>query len=196
MGILKGTFTFMKYRVIGELPDHFSDFIDKQIKLFAFREDLYTGINEKMIGWTSLENVLDTNFEYVNYSIGDYLVFALRLDKKSVPPALLRLKTLEAEKKFLKEQGKEKIYKEQRQDIKETVRLSLLEKTPAVPFFFEVCWAVSQNWLIFGSLSKKVTEDFEDLFKRTFNLRLIPFIPWDPAFMESPTVEKLPSLLK
>jgi len=33
---------------------------------------------EKILGWTSLENVLDTDFQYSSYAWGDYLIFSLR----------------------------------------------------------------------------------------------------------------------
>jgi len=63
MGLSKGTLTFTRYRVAGKLPDKFPDFIDRQIKLFAFRE-LSPGSDEKSLGWTSFDNILDTDFEY------------------------------------------------------------------------------------------------------------------------------------
>jgi len=72
MGLSKGTLTFTRYRVAGKLPDKFPDFIDRQIKLFAFRE-LSPGSDEKSLGWTSFDNILDTDFEYANYSLADYI---------------------------------------------------------------------------------------------------------------------------
>ena len=58
MGLSKGTLTFTRYRVTGITPDSLVDFMDSQIKLFAFRE-LSAGTDEKALGWTSLDNVLD-----------------------------------------------------------------------------------------------------------------------------------------
>ena len=193
MGLIKGTLTLSKYRVIGSLPDNFKNFIDKQIKLFAFRE-LSIGEIEKSVGWTSLENILDTNFEYANYLLADYLIFSIRIDRKIISPSLLKLKVLEAERKLIAERDKGKIYREERAEIKESVYLSLLRQTPPTPLFYEICWNVSQGWLLFGSLSEKAREDFEDLFKRTFKLTLQPFIPWDMKYMDSQMAERILSI--
>ncbi|MDO9528162.1 MAG: recombination-associated protein RdgC [Syntrophales bacterium] len=193
MGLIKGTVTVSKYRVIGSLPDNFKNFIDKQIKRFAFR-DLSMGEGEKSVGWTSLENVLDTKFEYANYLIADYLIFSLRIDRKVVSPALLKLKVLEEERKLIAERGKGKIYREERNEIRERMHLSLMRQTPPVPSFHEICWNVSEGWLLFGSLSEKVREDFEDLFKNTFKLTLRPFVPWDTKYMDSHMAERILSV--
>lgn len=193
MGLIKGTVTVSKYRVIGSLPDNFKNFIDKQIKLFAFR-DLSMGESEKSVGWTSLENVLDTKFEYANYLIADYLIFSLRIDRKVISPALLRLKVLEAEGQLIAERGKGKIYREERSEIRERMHLSLVRQTPPVPSFHEICWNVSKGWLLFGSLSEKVREDFEDLFKDTFKLTLRPFVPWDAKYVDSQMAERILSI--
>lgn len=184
MGLAKGTITFTRYRIEGTLPDNFSDFVDRQIKLFSFKETV--AIREKSTGWTSLENVLDTDFEYANYRLGNYIVFSFRIDRAAIPAALLKLKVLEAERQYMEEKKKEKIYKEERNNIKESVRQKLLEKLSPVPSFYDVCWCPSENWLVFGSLTEKVTVDFEELFKRAFNLKPFPYTPWDGQKTETP----------
>ena len=193
MGLIKGTLTLSKYRVVGSLPDNFKNFIDKQIKVFAFRE-LPMGESEKSVGWTSLENVLDTNFEYANYLLADYLIFSLRIDRKIISPSLLKLKVLEAERQLIADKGKDKIYREERAEIKERVYRSLLRQTLPIPSFHDICWNVSQGRLLFGSLSEKAGEDFEDLFKRTFKLTLRRFVPWDTKYMDSQTAERIASI--
>ncbi len=180
MGLSKGTLTFTRYRVAGKLPDKFPDFIDRQIKLFAFRE-LSPGSDEKSLGWTSFDNILDTDFEYANYSLADYIAFSLRIDRRTVPPALLQLSVLKAEKEFLEEKGLKKLYKGQREDIRETVKLGLLNRAHPVPSFHEICWSATGEWLLFGSLSEKANDDFKELFKRSFDLTLTHFMPWDES---------------
>jgi recombination associated protein RdgC len=193
MGLIKGTLTFSRYRLSEPLPANFPDFIHRQIKKHAFRE-LSAGTEEKSIGWTSLENILDTQFEYASYAMGDYLVFSLRLDRKSVPPSLLRIKVLEAERKAITSKGKRSLSQGEREEIKEQVRLDLLTKQHPVPSFFDVCWSLSHHWVIFGSLSSKVTEEFEELFKNSFNLNLYPCVPWDPESLDRVSAEKMASL--
>ncbi|MBN2570096.1 MAG: recombination-associated protein RdgC [Deltaproteobacteria bacterium] len=189
---MKGQLTFSRYEVSGDLPSDPRDFIDRQIKLFSFKDLLSE--SEKIMGWTSLENVLDTDFEYANYLLDDYIVFSLRIDRKMVPASLLRLKTLEEERARMKDKGVERLYKAERNDIRDAVRLNLLKKTPSVPSFYEVCWSLPGKWVIFGSHTEKVADDFEDLFKRTFKLKLIPSVPWNPAFVEPDAIKLIQTL--
>jgi recombination associated protein RdgC len=178
MGLRKGTVSFSRYRLIGILPDRFPDFFNERIKKFAF-QTLWRIAEEKAAGWTDLEDPLDPDFPYTSYASGRYLLFSLRIDRKSIPPSLLRLRVTEAERSKLKETGQKKLYREQRDAIKESVRLDLLGRTLPIPSFFEICWSVADNTLILCSLSDKVFEDLQPLFKDSFQLTLIPYIPWD-----------------
>jgi recombination associated protein RdgC len=177
MGFLKGTLSFVRYRVAGNLPSDFREFSDRQLKRFAFQEPLQGG--EKSLGWTSLENPLDTGFSHVSHSVGDYLAFVLRIDRKVVPPSLLMIRILEREKKLQEEKNRKKLYKNEREEIRNAVLLSCLSQIPPTPSFFEVCWNLSEGTLLFGGSGKKVLEDFEDLFKRTFQLKIAPLLPWE-----------------
>ena len=193
MGLIRGTITFSRYRVQESLPGDFQDFIHRQIKRFAFRE-LSMGSEELSFGWTSLENLLDTQFEYANYALGDYLAFSFRLDRKKVPPSLMKIKYLEAEKKTLGAKAKKFLSKGEKEELKERIHLDLLSKTYPVPSFFDVCWSLSQGWVTFGSFSPKAAGEFEKLFKKTFNLTLSPWVPWDPQQVERPLAEKMVAL--
>ena len=193
MGLLKGTMTFSRYRLPGKRPGPLQRDIGGQLKKFAFQE-IFSGTEEKSAGWTSLENILDTKFSYENYAWGAYLAFSFRVDRRTISPALLKVKLLEAERKYLEGSRKPTLSKGQREEIKERVRLELLKHTPFIPSFYDVCWSPGENWLIFSSLMPKVIEDFEKLFERTFDLSLSPFLPWDSRYLEPATAQKIASL--
>ncbi len=193
MGLLKGNITFSRYRVCGEPPKDFSAFVNRQIRTFAFQE-LILASEELSMGWTSIDNVLDTNFEYANYALGDYLIFSLRIDKKSVPPSLLRIKASEAEKAVMAEKQQERLYRDQRKQILESVKNNLLAKALPTPSFYDVCWCVSRKWLIFGSHTEAVNDVFRKHFERTFELKLQPLAPWDPDALEPAVAAKLAAL--
>jgi len=190
MGLLKGTLSFSLYRLEGSLPEQADDFINKQLQAFAFRSFSLTS-EEKAMGWTSLENVLDTDFDGAKYIWGDYLMLALRIDRKTVPPSLLKIRLLEAEQDFLSESGQKKIYREQREDLRERVHLELFSKTQPVPAFYEFCWSVSRKSLLLCTLSEKVIDDFQDFFKQTFSLPVYPYTPWDPLWLDEELAARL-----
>ena len=178
MGLLKGTWSLTRYRVIGDLPKQFNDVIDEGLKKYAFSG--FTGLNaEKCMGWTSLENVLDTDFTYTKYKCGAYLIFSLRVDRITIPASLLKLKVMEAEKQYLAESEKKRLYRHEREEIKERVKLELRSRALHIPSFHEVCWIPEKNSLMFGSLSATAIEDFEKYFKESFHLTLHPFLPWE-----------------
>ena len=193
MGLLKGNLTFARYRVAGDPPAPFLQVVDGQLKKYAFQE-MGAGAEETSLGWTSLENVLDTNFERANYSIGDYLAFCLRIDRKALSSPFLKLKIMEAERKQLKASGRKFLPRNVRENIRESLRLDLLARVFPVPSFYEVLWASSQKWLLFGSLSEKVFQEFEDLFKISFKLSLKTDPPWDPERLDAPVSSQVASL--
>ena len=178
MGLLKGSVTFSRYRIVGTLPDRFPEFFNERLRRYAF-QTVWRTTDEKAAGWTSVENGLDTDFPYASYAQGRYMLFSLRIDRKSVAPSLLRLRILEAERKQLAESGQKKLYREQREAIRESVRLELLGKTLPVPSFHEICWSVPDNVLTFCCLSDKVVGDLQELFRESFSLCLAPYVPWD-----------------
>ena len=69
------------------------------------------------------------------------------------------------------------------------MRLELLGKTLPVPSFFEICWSVPDNTLTFCSLSDKVVEELQELFRESFQLDLCPFVPWDA---QAPDASRVP----
>ena len=190
MGLLKGPLTFSRFMVMGELPSDFSEMINRQLRQYAF-QDLAGSSEEKTMGWTSVENVLDTDFRQASYAWGDYLLFSLRVDRRTVPPSLLKIRALEAEKHYLKETGRKKVDKIAREEIREGVRQDLLSHGQPTPSFYEVCWSVSQGVLLLTCLSEKVMQDFQDLFKASFELGPCPFVPWDPQVIDRVTAAKI-----
>jgi recombination associated protein RdgC len=176
MGLLKGSFTFARFHVEGQLPQAFLNFVNSRLKTNSFRNVLKS-TEEKRLGWVSLTDILDTDFENANYALGDYLIFSLRIDRKLISPKLMKVKLLEEEKRFLAESGKSRVHKQMSTAIKDKVKLELLTKLDAIPSFYDVCWAVGQNTVYFSSLSDNVADDFVDLFKKTFSLSLKRFSP-------------------
>jgi recombination associated protein RdgC len=190
MGIRKGTLSFSRYRLIGDLPDQFPAFFDERIRRHAF-QSVWRTADEKAAGWTGLEDPLDIDFPYASYAQGRYLLFSLRVDRKSVAPSLLRLRIMEAERSKIAETGQKKLYREQREAIRDATRLELLGKSLPVPSFFETCWSVPDNTLYFCSLSDKVFEELQELFRDSFQLTLSPFVPWDTQSSHVPSAPRV-----
>ncbi len=185
MGLLKGNFTFMRFNVEGQLPQAFLNFVNERIRAHAFRETTKS-TEEKQLGWVSLIDVLDTDFKKADYALGDYLIFCLRIDRRSIPPKLMKLKLMTEERNYLAQSaGSGRINKQTATAIKDKVKLELMTKLDPVPSFYDVCWAIGQNKIYFSSLADTVADEFVDLFKKTFSLNLKRILP-----QENPRIVK------
>ena len=180
MGLLKGTFSFMRFQIEDSLPNNFLAFADKQIKANAYRQETKSA-REKNMGWVSLADVLDAEFARANYILGDYFIFGLRIDRKFIAPKLLKLKLMEEARNYLAQSGKERIGKQTAADIKEKVEMEIMARQDAIPSFYEVLWPLGKKTVYFSSLADKTADDFTELFKKTFSLSLKRFLPQEQA---------------
>lgn len=190
MGMLSGALSFVRYHVIGQEPDPFWSTIDERVRAFSFRET-ESGAEEVSMGWVGLDSMLDTEFAYANYAAGDYLTFSFRTDRKSIPGALVKKHVLEAERKLKADSGRKRISRQEMVEVRERVKMSLMSQALAVPSTHDVCWCISQKWLIFTGVSSKIRTEFEDYFKRCFELELVPFFPWDATNLPEKLAERL-----
>jgi len=186
MSLKTGLISCTRFTPAAPLPGNFAVVFHDCLQSAAFR-DFFPENEEKFRGWTGLQEILDTEFASAHHSLGDYRVFSLRVDRKTVPGALLRLRLLEAERRLLAERGAKKLFKEEREALREGIRRELLKQAPPVPALFDVCWSLSRGTVYFLSLSEKILQDFQDLFHTSFALGIALRVPWtDPVGSSSP----------
>lgn len=178
MGLIKGRATISRYRVAGDIPPDFWDFIDRRVRANVFK-DIEQSTAEIAVGWTSVTDFMDTEFAYAAYSLSPYVVLGLRVDQRKVAASLLhKYHRLEVDKAMgYLEEGR-KLGRVRREELKDKVRLELLARIPPSSQLFEVIWDTSRNELWLGSAARKVMDLFEDLFIQSFGLELIPRIPF------------------
>ncbi len=177
MSLKKGALTFSKFVVSDPLPGDFASRFDARIKAGAFR-DFFPENDEKSAGWTGLQDALDTEFAAAGHTVGDYRVFSLRIDRKTVPGALLRLRVREAERNLLAERGVKKLHREEKEALRAAVYREILQQTLPVPSLFDVCWSLAQGKIYFSSLGEKILQEFQDRFRETFSLNPTLHVPW------------------
>jgi recombination associated protein RdgC len=177
MGIQKGNLTCTRFRIDGTHPVPSLEFIDRQIRKFVFK-DFFPVNEERIMGWTSMDNVLDTKFEKTTYMLGDYLVMSFRTDRRIVPPALMKIRLLAEEQKLVEKNKGRKLTKNQRESLREAVRGELMENASPIPTIHEICWSMSTGNIIFTSLVDKQIQEFQAFFRDCFELNLLPYTPW------------------
>jgi DNA recombination-dependent growth factor C len=177
MGLIKGTLTISRYTVSGQLADGFWDMAERQLKANIFREIEDTA-DELAVGWVCVHDYLDLDLHRNAFALEPYLVAGLRVDRRRVPASVLRkYHRREIDKALSLSEGRT-LSRAQREELKEKARLRLLTRMPPVTQMAEVVWDTVRGevWLL--SAATATRELFEDLFKRTFSLPLIPRVPY------------------
>jgi len=140
---------------------------DEQIKKAAF-DDFFPVNAEKNVGFVSANDCLDANFTTETTLLGDYRVFSLRVDRRTVPASAMKIRVLEETKKYLQESGQKRLNKEMREQIKEAVRTELLKNIPPVTAIHDVAINTVTGVVYVSFLTNKLIQEFADIFKESF----------------------------
>ena len=177
VGLLSGSASYIRYRITGDIPDAVKPFVLEKLQWHTFNEIDPGTLTDKSIGWVSAENMSLTKFDDMHFSKDPYLVFALRIDTRRIPPIALRAAVLREELKAKEQIGRERLNRKQKTDIKEEQVQHLLKKVLPLPAVYDVCWNTSAGEVLFFSTSKKANEEFTAFFFRAFDLKLIAKTP-------------------
>jgi len=148
--------------------------------------------DELAVGWVSFDDPTDSEWRTAAPERLAHLVWALRLDKRSVPAKLVDVRTRLEVKKFLerrREEIREKVLipfasKDEKAEIRDRVRASLLSQAAPVPTMADVVWlspadaAQTEIWLC--STTAGIVSQFTTLFSATFGLHPFLVLPWVP----------------
>ncbi|EFI33247.1 conserved hypothetical protein [Desulfonatronospira thiodismutans ASO3-1] len=180
MGILSSSVSLTRYRIVENVPDELVSEVPQRLKSNAFREIDQTS-DERSFGWVCFDDLLDNQWHTASPHKGHYLAFALRLDTRRIPPAVmkkyLRL-ALEEARREQESRGRKIVTRDHKAEIKDRVKQTLMGKTLPVPAVFDVVWDVSSHLVYLGSVSPKVRQLFEDQFTQSFDLSLEPQTPY------------------
>ena len=180
MGILSTSLSLTRYKIVGNVPDALWPEIQTRLLKSSFR-DIDNTADERSFGWVCFDNMLDPAWQTAPPEKGEYLTFALRLDTRRLPAAVLNkhfqlfLNDYMAD---LKQKGIETISRQKKKELKDMVRAQLMAKILPVPAYFDVVWDMGKNIVYFASTRPKILELFEELFARTFELHLEPQNPF------------------
>ena len=147
------------------------------LKLFSFKpiDDIP---EETSCGWTTWEDLTDTDWSTAPPEKGEYMAFAMRIDTRKVPPAILdkelSLAFKEEEKRML-EVGKKFISRERKAELKDKTKLRLMMKTMPTPKQIGVIWNTTEDTVMILSVNDKEVARFEDLFAHSFFAKLEPY---------------------
>lgn len=180
MGLLRGSMTARRFRVVGDLPDDWRTTYRDRLDKMAFREpDNRTG-KEEVEGWVQIHNLLDTDFTDLNRWLYNHLaLFTLRVDKKTLPAKLVRA-TVEVKcREWAEERQVDRVPAAVKKEIKEMLEADWLKKALPSVRTTDVCWNIQEGWVTIDSHSETTGDRLRKRFHRTFGLELVPWSPLD-----------------
>jgi hypothetical protein len=195
MGLLKGTASFVRFSVEGNLPENTWDYIAERVAMFSFR-DIDDTYDENSLGWVSIANMFDAEFGYASYANGNFVTLSLRFDERKVSTIILKKLVQKEEERIKKEKRIPKISRTLRVEIKERIHSELVKKAIPLPSVYDLSWNMSDSTLLFFSTNAKAHALLEDYFKKTFGLILIQQVPYITAenLLDHDEVKKLASI--
>lgn len=177
MGLLSASVSVARYRVDGKIEEAVMETVHAGLKENAITtiEDEYAEIT---LGWTPFGSDFNPDFEKITFTFGNFFLFSLRIDKKSVPSKIIqKYISIEIDKK-LKEEGRQFLSKNEKTDIRENVTDKLMRQMPSTPNIYDVLWDHEAQSVLFFSTQKAANEELETLFSKSFKLRLIRLFPF------------------
>jgi len=180
MSLLSSTVSITRYRVEGKVEEPVLETIADRLKRNAITE-IDNDVSEKVVGWTCFDTPFEPDFGGSSFVIGTYIVFSLRIDKKIIPPKIIKKHyTIEMAKR-LAETGRQYLSRNEKKMIKEHVINVLILRIPATPSIYDMIWDYENSSLLFFSNLKSANEELETLFSESFNLSLIRLFPYTTA---------------
>ncbi|MCP4764532.1 MAG: recombination-associated protein RdgC [archaeon] len=177
MGLISSTHSITRYVIDGKIEGSINKAVQDGLIKYSI-PIIESEYDEITAGWTPFESPYNPDFNNFPFTFGNYFVFSLRIDKKSIPSKLIqKYISIEIEKKKEKS-GRDFISKNEKSEIKELVTDILMHKIPAVPNLYDVLWDYEEKNIYLYTTQNTANEFFETIFLKSFQLKPIRLFPY------------------
>lgn len=181
LGAFRGNLTFARFYVTGDIPDDIPGTTLRRIRSNAFQPLSPEEDKSEGVGWANIEDPVDIDLDHEKVFYNEYVCLGLRLDRWAIPGPLLKAHLREAEEALLEKRGLEKLGRQAKADLKTMVVRKLRRQLVPSLKSYDMVWNLNSNIVHFFSQSERITTLFDDLFKKTFKLDLVPESPGTAA---------------
>jgi recombination associated protein RdgC len=172
LGALRGSLTFSRFFVVGDVPDDVAGATLKRIRANAFQPLLPDEDASERHGWATAEDPFDTELDHEKVFFNEYVVLGLRIDRWVIPGPLLKASLRDAEEKALAKRGTEHLGRAAKSELKAMVVKKLRRQLVPVTKNVDLVWNLRTHVALFFNHAKKSHELVQELFEKTFRLRL------------------------
>ncbi|MBH1989072.1 MAG: hypothetical protein I8H75_04695 [Myxococcaceae bacterium] len=165
MAIFSGSMTYLRFSVLGSLPNQIVGHFEKVLSVRRFIPLHPEGRDTETSGWVPLNTPYldDAPLLSEQFLFGERVVLGYREDKLSIPKPLL---------KDLVEKRLREFPDKNRQMLEEIVVSELRQRILPKSRVIDVLWDLSRSELRLFGRGQGVLERFERLFEQTFHLQL------------------------
>ena len=181
MPALKGSLTYARFFVEGELPDDFRERFMKAVRLRAMRPLEPDGEELERSGWAKIGEPFVVDLSYDDVFFNEYVVLGFRTDRWAIPGPMLRKRMKEAEAAYLEKKGRERLSKKEKAELKDLVSKKIRRQIDPSTRAVDLAWSINEGMVRFFSHAEKPAAAMMELFKKSFGLTLIPESPYTAA---------------
>jgi hypothetical protein len=144
MPALKGSLSYARYFIEGELPKDFRERYMRAIRLRSMKPLEVDDDATERSGWCALGEPFEIDLHYDSVFYNNYINLGFRTDRWVIPGPLLRTRVREAEAAYLAKKGREKLSKHERTEIKELVSRKLRKQFVPTTRAVDLSWSISE----------------------------------------------------
>ncbi len=174
MSLTQGGVSLRRFLVMGPVPSEEDLIAGLTQDMFRPFED---GMEEERVGWCDWRNplILPPEADWVTQD--RFALFALRMDTRRVPSALLKAHVDLRLRDLMQEKDLAFIGKEARISLLDEVKVELLRKVLPTPRIVELAWDLKGGMLWTTAGSGKAQCALQGLFLKSFGCELQPLAP-------------------
>lgn len=183
MSALKGSLTYARFYLedSAELPASFQAKFLKAIQSKVLRPLDPNEPDPERSGWCRLGEPFELELDHESIFKDDFIALGLRTDRWAIPAPLLRAKLREAEGALLTRSGRERLSRKEKTELKEMVSKKLRRQMAPSTRHVDMIWSLDEKLVRFFSHAPKPGAVLQELFQKTFGLKLIPESPYTLA---------------
>ena len=181
MPALRGSLTYARFFVDGEVPEDFREKFMRAIRLRAMKPLEPEDDDLDRSGWCKIAEPFELELRYDDVFYNEYIALGFRTDRWQIPGPMLKARVREAEAAYLEKKGRERLGRKERAELKETVARKLRKQTAPATRMVDVVWSMNEGVVRFFSHAEKAAGNMLELFHKTFGLKLVAESPYTLA---------------
>ncbi len=174
MALTQGIVSYAPYQVESAAgPDWKAAVLDGLVRGRVSAIDVAVG-RDRTTGFAVFSDPLDTEFTEEKVFFDPLVLFCLRVDRLVVPPSTLRLHVRRRVAEVLAATRRQRLSREEREEVEEQVRADLLRRALPAITACEAVWDTRSNRLRLSTTSQALNEEFTVRAREFLGLELRP----------------------